>query len=190
MLARWDLLSLSGHKIYGPKGTAVLFVREGTKIAPLLYGGGQERSLRPGTVDVAGAVGLATALELAIGEREEEAGRLLGLRRELEDRLRTAIPDLRIHGEGGARASYIVNAGINGVDRDALLHGLDLEGVACSGGPACSSGSPVNSHVLRAMYGDTDGWAPVRFSLGKLTGPPEIVHAAEATASVVERLRG
>ena len=185
-----DLLTLSGHKIYGPKGSAILFVREGTAVAPILFGGGQERALRPGTVDVARAVGLATALDLAIREREREAERLSSLRRSLERRLARTIAGSRIHGREAPRVPDIASFGIRGVDQEALLDGLDLEGVACSGGSACSSGSRGPSHVIQAMYGgQADGWASLRFSLGRLTGPAEIDHACRATAAVVERLR-
>ena len=184
-----DLLTVTGHKIYGPKGTGLLVVRMGVQLRTLLFGGGQERGLRPGTEDVAGALGLACALELAVLEREAEAPRLTALRSALEQGLRERIPDLRVHGERGERAPHVASFGFQGVDQQALLAGLDLEGIAVSGGSACSSGTTQASHVLRALYGkDADGWASIRFSLGRSTGAPEVERAIAVSATLVERL--
>lgn len=184
-----DLLTLTGHKIRGPKGTGALFVRRGVEVAPLLVGGGQEHGLRPGTEDVAGAVGLATALRLVVEEREAEARRLEGLRAELERRLAARVPGLRIHGGDARRAPHVSSVGIRGVDGESLLMALDLEGLAVSGGSACQSGTGGGSHVIRALYGDEDDHATVRFSLGGGTTDEEVRRAARATAAVVERLR-
>lgn len=188
----------SGHKIYGPKGTGFLFARRGTDVAPRIFGGGQERGLRPGTEDVAGAVGLATAVALAVEEQEVEAARLASLRDRLETRLVKGIPGARVHGVEGQRAPHILHVGIPGLEREALLMGLDLEGVAVSGGSACASGSSTTSPVLRALYGTFDRSgdggtrpvlpAPLRFSLGRLTDEATIDDAAERTLRVVERL--
>lgn len=183
-----DLLTVTGHKIYGPKGTAILFVREGTDLAPGLFGGGQERGLRPGTPDVAGAVGLAEAVVLAVEEREEEARRLAGLRDALEEALVAGIPGLRVHGADGRRAPHVSNVGVPGVDGEALLAALDMEGVAVSGGSACESGSRRASHVLEAMHGTDGTWAALRFSLGRETDRDDVDAAVEATLRVVERL--
>jgi len=185
-----DLLTLTGHKIYGPKGTGVLFVREGTELRPRLFGGGQERGLRPGTQDVAGAVGVAEALRLAVEEREPEAARLGDLRDDLEAGLRDAIPDLRIHGESAPRAPHISNVGVPDADLDGLMVGLDLAGIACSSGSACSSGAHRTSHVLRALYGaEAEGVSPLRFSLGRDTTTAHVERAVAATVRVVERVR-
>lgn len=185
-----DLLTLTGHKIYGPKGTGLLFVRKGTRLEPLYQGGGQERGLRPGTEDVAGAMGLATALGLAVAERPAEAPRLSDLRTRLEAGLRERIPDLRVHGEGAKLAPHILNVGIPGLEQDALLAGLDMEGLAVSGGSACASGASRASHVLRALVGDAaDAAASLRYSLGRGTTADEIDRAVEITARVVERSR-
>lgn len=183
-----DLLTVTGHKIYGPKGMAILFVREGTELAPGLFGGGQERGLRPGTPDVAGAVGLAEAIALAVEEREEEAGRLAALRDALEEGLAAAIPGLRVHGAEGRRAPHVSNVGVPGVNGEGLLMGMDMEGVAVSGGSACESGTTRTSHVLEAMHGTEGGFAPLRFSLGRETDRSEVDAAVEATLRVVERL--
>lgn len=184
-----DLLSLTGHKIYGAKGTGMLFVREGIRISPLIFGGGQERGLRPGTEDVAGAVGMSVAVELAVREQREEAERLAGLRDALEARLREGIADLRVHGETAPRAPHITNVGIPGVDPEALLMALDMEGVAASAGSACESGAGGGSHVLEALYGPMDGMAALRFSLGRSTTLEDTERAAQVTRAAVERIK-
>jgi len=185
-----DLLSGTGHKIYGPKGTGFLFVREGTLVTPLLHGGGQERGLRPGTQDVAGAVGLATAMRLAVAERETEAQRLCALRGTLETGLVGALDDLRVNAGSAPRAPHVSSIGVAGVeDGSALVMGLDLEGVAVSGGSACTSGSTRASHVMQALYGRDDASATVRFSLGRETTDGHVQRAVEATVRVVGRAR-
>lgn len=185
-----DLLSVTGHKIYGPKGTGLLFVRAGVSLHPLVHGGGQEGGLRAGTQDVAGAVGLAEALHLAVAEQEREAQRLAALRHRLEGRLMADIEALRIHGESGPRAPHIANVGVPDVDGAQLLMALDLEGVAASGGSACGSGTVKGSHVLEAMYPDRGRYAAVRFSLGRSTTEEAVDRAAGVTARVLARLRG
>jgi cysteine desulfurase len=184
------VLTVSGHKMYGPKGAGLLFVRTGTPIAPLLHGGGQERALRPGTEDVAGAVGLSTALRLAIEDQEAEAVRLGGLRDELEARLVGQLDGIRINGGEARRAPHVSNIGFASVNGAMLLISLDLEGVAASGASACSSGSDKGSHVMAALYGTEDEMAQVRFSLGRATRKEDIERAVEVTSAVVRRLRG
>ena len=183
-----DLLSLTGHKIYGAKGTGVLFVRRGVEINPLIFGGGQERALRPGTEDVAGAVGMSIAVDLAVQEQESEATRLRGLRDLLQSRLESGINGLRIHGDVATRAPHILNVGIPNVDPEALLAGLDLEGIAASAGSACESGAQTASHVLQALYGRLEGVAALRFSPGHSTTENDVIRAAEATLTVLERM--
>jgi len=184
-----DLLTVTGHKIYGPKGTGLLFVRAGTALAPLLYGGGQERGLRPGTEDVAGAVGLAAALLLAVEEREAEAERLRALRDGLEVALRARVDGCRVNGGEAPRAPHVASMAFSEVDGPALLMALDLEGVAVSGGSACDSGTDKGSHVIAALYGADDRRAIVRFSLGRATTRDHVERAADVTAAVVARLR-
>jgi cysteine desulfurase len=185
-----DLLSLTGHKIYGAKGTGVLFVREGVEVSPLIFGGGQERALRPGTEDVAGAVGMSVAVDLAVRERESEAPRLSVLRDALQSRLTDGLEGLRVHGETARRAPHILNVGIPGVDPQLLLAGLDMEGIAASAGSACESGGKGGSHVLEALYGPMDGVAALRFSVGRSTTEEDIGRVAETTLSVVASIRG
>ena len=184
-----DLLSLTGHKIYGAKGTGVLFVRRGVELTPLIFGGGQERALRPGTEDVAGAVGMSIAVDLAVQEQESEADRIRGLRDLLQSRLESGIAGLRIHGDVPNRAPHILNVGIPNVDPEALLAGLDLEGIAASAGSACDSGAQRASHVLEALYGRLQGVAALRFSPGHATTEDDVIHAADATLRVLELIR-
>ena len=183
-----DLLSLTGHKIYGAKGTGVLFVRRGVDIAPLIFGGGQERALRPGTEDVAGAVGMSIAVDLAVQEQASEAARLRGLRDLLQTRLEDGIAGLRVHGDVATRAPHILNVGIPNVDPETLLAGLDLEGIAASAGSACESGAQAASHVLEALYGRLEGVAALRFSPGHSTTEDDVIRASEATLRVLERM--
>ena len=185
-----DLLSGTGHKIYAPKGTGFLFVREGTPLAPLLHGGGQERGVRPGTEDVAGAVGLATAVRLAVAERASETSRLLGLRDRLEVDLLQALDGIRVNAGEAPRAPHVLSVGLAGIeDGSALVMALDLEGIAVSGGSACASGSAKASHVMEALYGNDDPYAAVRFSLGKGTTNEHLQRAVTATVAVVTRMR-
>ena len=183
------LLTVSGHKIYGPKGTGLLFVRRGTRLAPLLHGGGQERKLRPGTEDVAGAVGLATALRLAVEEREAEAARLRALRDRLEARLTSELEGVLVAGSGACRGPHVSNVGFEGVDTTMLLINLDLEGIAASGASACQSGSGKGSHVIEALYGPGHRHAHVRFSLGRLSDEESVTGAASRVVQIVRRLR-
>jgi cysteine desulfurase len=185
-----DLLTATGHKIYGPKGTGMLFVREGTHLSPLLYGGGQERALRPGTEDVAGAVGLATAMELAVKERETEAPRLHALRFRLEAGLAGGVPRLRVNGGDGPRAPHITSVSFPGIDGGSMVMALDLLGIAASGGSACNSGSTAASHVIAALYGPGDDAGTLRFSLGRSTGDADVDRAVGATVQVAARLSG
>ena len=183
-----DCLSLTGHKIYGPKGTGALFVRDGTELAALLHGGGQERGLRPGTQDVAGAVGLAEAVTLAVSEQPAATARLRVLRDQLESRLASGLPSLLVHGRSGHRAPHILSVGVRGIRPDLLVAALDLEGLAVSGGSACASDSVAASHVLTALYGQDAPPAMLRFSLGHTTSATDVERAAAVTIEVVRRL--
>jgi cysteine desulfurase len=184
-----DLLTVTGHKIYGPKGTGLLYVRSGTALRPLLHGGGQESTLRPGTQDVAGAAGMATALRLALEEQAVEARRLQTLRDALEARLTASLEGIRVNAGEAPRAPHVASVAIPDVDGQALLMALDLEGIAASGGSACSSGATKASHVIAALYGDDDPFATVRFSLGRSTAEDDVDRAARVVAEAVGRLR-
>ncbi|MEJ2538925.1 MAG: cysteine desulfurase family protein [Gemmatimonadota bacterium] len=184
-----DYLSLSGHKFYGPKSTGVLFVRDGSPLSARLHGGGQEAGLRPGTQDVAGAVGRARALELALEEQEEFSRTRSELRNRLERRLVTSIPGLMVHGARGERAPHILNVGVPELGPELLHVSLDLEGLAVSGGSACQSGTTTTSHVVQALSKDDALPASIRFSLGRSTTPEEVDRAAEIAIRVIHRLR-
>lgn len=184
-----DLLALTGHKLGGPRGVGALFVRRGTELAPRLHGGGQERGLRPGTEDVAGAFAFAVAAELAEAEREGEMRRLGALRDRLEAALRARVPALGVNAARAERLPTILSVSVPGVDGEMLMMALDLEGIAVSAGSACSSGALARSHVLTAMGLAEDSGPAVRFSLGRTTTEPEIARVAEVFPAVVERLR-
>lgn len=184
-----DTLALSAHKIGGPKGIGCVFVRSGVELEPLSRGGGQEAGLRPGTQNVAAAVGFARAAELAVAELDAERTRLRGLLDLLEAELLAGCPDLAVNGAGAERAPHVANVSVPGIEPDALVIGLDLEGVAASAGSACHSGSHEPSHVLLAMGRPVEGVASVRLSLGHTTTEAQVRAAAERFARVVRRLR-
>ena len=187
----FDLLSISGHKIGAPKGIGALFIRRGTPVSPLMFGGSQDRGRRPGTENVAMAVGLARAAELTIAEREEECRRLDALRERLEAALLERIPDAVIHGRGAPRAPHVTSVSVPGTDSESLLMALDLRGIACSAGSACQSGSITPSHVLTALGVQADlASAAIRMSLGSLTTDDDIARVAELFPALVAKARG
>ena len=186
----FDMLSLSGHKIGAPKGIGALYIRRGTPIEPLMFGGAQDRGRRPGTENVAMAVGLARAAELAVAEREHEWASLEARRDRLEAAFLARIPDAVIHGRGAPRAPHITNVSVPGVDSESMLIALDLRGVACSAGSACQSGSISPSHVLSAIGVAPDlASAAIRMSLGALTTDACIDRVAELFPALVEKAR-
>ena len=185
-----DLLSATAHKLGGPVGIGLLYRRPGVTLEPLSYGGGQERSMWPGTQNPIGATGFAAALALALEGREAEVARWTALRDHLEARIRAEIPDARIHGgDAPLRMPNLVSAGIPGCDSGAVLVSLDFEGIAVSGGSACGSDSSVGSDVLDAI-GITSAvpYAAVRFSFGHETSRADIDAAADALARVAARV--
>jgi cysteine desulfurase len=185
-----DLLTLSGHKIGAPKGIGALYIRRGTPFAPLFHGGAQDRGRRPGTENVAFAVGLAVAAERALAEREPECARLAALRDALEARLLAAVPDLVVHGRGAERAPHVSMVSVPGMDGETLLMGLDLHGIACTGGSACQTGSAAPSHVLTAMGVEPAlAGGAVRMSLGALTTDGCIERVAAVFPSLVAKAR-
>lgn len=185
-----DLLTISGHKIGAPKGTGALFVRRGVRIDPLMHGGDQDRGRRPGTENVAFAVALARAAELAVEEREAECTRLEQLRTRLESALLERIPDAVVHGRGAERAPHILNISVAGTDSESMLMALDLQGVACSAGSACQSGSVSPSHVLSAMGVRPEiATSAIRLSLGSLTSDEDIARVAELFPALIQKAR-
>jgi cysteine desulfurase len=186
----FDVLSVSGHKICAPKGIGAVFIRRGVPVEPLLHGGAQNRGRRPGTENVAAAVGLAVAAELAIAERDAEWRRLEMLRDQLEGTIVARVPDAVVHGRAAARAPHIVNVSVPGTDSESLLMALDLRGVACSAGSACQSGSVEPSHVLAALGVSPDlETAAIRMSLGCLTTAECVDRAADIFAKLVAKAR-
>lgn len=190
---RCHLLSLSGHKLGGPQGAGALYIRAGTEVQPLTYGGGQETGLRSGTHNVAGAVGLATAVELATAEVEREGERLRSLRDELEAGLRSNVPELVVNAAGAERLPQTLSVRVVGVEPEAALIALDLEGICASAGSACQSGSTGPSHVLVAMglaaEAGAEPTALLRFSLGRTSTEAEVRDVLERLPPVLERLR-
>ena len=184
-----DMLSLSAHKFYGPKGVGILYVRQGTRLQPQVVGGSQERNRRAGTENVPGIVGAAYALERAQSERLEEEERLTGLRDRLIGGV-TQIPSARLTGHPQQRLPNSASFTIDGVEGESLLLNLDLLGVAASSGSACSTGSVEPSHVLVAL-GIAQGAARghLRLTLGRSTTEADIAYVIQHLSEIVERLR-
>jgi len=187
---QFDLLSISGHKIGAPKGIGALFIRRGTHLQPLMHGGSQDRGRRPGTENVAYAVGLATAAEITLAEHEKESERLRKLRDRLEEQILARVPDAVVHGRNAERAPHVLNVSVPGTDSESLLIALDLRGIAASGGSACQSGSISPSHVLLAMGVPPDlASAAVRMSIGALTTESCVDRVAEVFPALVQKAR-
>ncbi len=184
-----DLLSISGHKLYAPKGVGALFVRAGTELGPMFFGGHHERDRRPGTENVPGIVGLGRAAQLAMENLDADAARLAALRDRFENALLT-LPGVRVNGSVRGRAPNTSNLSFEAAGGEALVIALDLQGVMCSSGAACSSGAVEPSHVLTAIGLTPDqARSSLRFSLGRPTTEQEIDEAIRIIPPVVERLR-
>lgn len=185
-----DLLSISAHKIYGPKGAGALYVRRGIRLRPLLRGGGQERGRRAGTENVPAIVGLAEAARLMFLEMINEGERVGKLRDRLEAGIMTRVQGVRVNGQRSPRVSHTSNLTFDGIEAQTLVAGLDLEGIAVSAGSACHVGSREPSHVLRAMgHTPEQVEGSIRCSLGRFTGEEDIDHVGEVLAHLVTRLR-
>ena len=185
-----DLLSLSGHKMYAPQGTGVLFVRSGVTLAPLFLGGPHERQRRAGTENVPGIVALGRAAELALHWQLEGPATMSNLRNRLETGLLNAIPNAHGNGSTTHRAPNTTNLRFDGIDAESLLIALDMQGIAASYGAACQSGATEPSHVLQAMgLSPAEARSSLRLSLSRLTTSDEIERALEIIPAVVERLR-
>ena len=185
-----DLLSISAHKFYGPKGVGALWVRRGLRLQPILTGGKHERNRRAGTENVAGIVGMGVAATLAAAKIDEEARRVSALRDRLEEGVLRAVPGTAINGARSARVPNTTNISFDRVEAESLLIALDLEGVAVSTGSACSSGTLEPSHVLKAM-----GFPPhrtqnsIRFSLGNANTEADVDRVVAILPGIVEKLR-
>jgi cysteine desulfurase len=184
------LLSISAHKLYGPKGVGALYVRKGTRLEPLMYGGHSERDRRPGTEDVTGIAGLGKAAELAMMRMDEECRRIAALRDRLENGLLERVPYARVNGSRTHRTPNTTNLTFPFVEGEAMVIALDLMGIACSTGAACSSGAVKPSHVLMAIgLVPEDARATLRLSLGHQTTSQEIDYALDTIPPVIDRLR-
>jgi len=185
-----DLLSISGHKFYGPKGIGALYIRKGTKLTPLIHGGDQERRRRASTENVPGIVGLGKAIELALSIMENEAKRQTQMRNTFIQTLLEKIPDSRLNGHPVDRLPNNVNISFEGIEGESILLNLDMYGIAASTGSACSSSSLEPSHVLLSI-GLTHEFAhgSVRFSLGKHTSQVELDRVAEVLPGIIQKLR-
>ena len=187
----FDFASVSGHKLGAPKGIGAFFIRRGAPLEPLFFGGSQDRGRRPGTENVAAAVGLARAMELAVAEREAHWRTYEAMRDALQAALEAKVPGLVVHGGRAPRAPHILNVSVPGTDSESLLMALDLQGVAASSGSACQSGSVTPSHVLSAMGIPADvANAAVRMSFGSLSTPADVTRVAELFPALVAKARG
>ncbi len=185
-----DLLSLSGHKMYGPKGIGALYLRKRTRIQPLFQGGSHERRLRPGTENVPGIVGLGKAAELASAELAERGRRYALLRDRLRDKLWSALNDIKLNGHPTRRLPNNLNLSVLYVEGESMLLNLDLAGIAASSGSACTSGSLEPSHVLTAMgISHEVSHGSLRFTVGRDTTEEDIDYVSEILPGIVERLR-
>ena len=185
-----DLLSFSGHKIYGPKGVAGLYIRKGTRMVSVQHGGEHERRRRAGTENVPGIVGLGKAVEIRARDMKDEAARLTALRDRLWEGIRDRVPDVRLNGHPTERVPGTANIAYKHVESESIVLGLDLKGIAVSAGSACTAGSVEPSYVLVAM-GVPIEWAmgAVRSSLGRSTTAEDIEYVIESVEPIVRKLR-
>ncbi len=184
-----DLLSISSHKLHGPKGVGALYIRKGTPIEPIVFGGGHERGMRSGTENVPGIVGLATAAELAEENLEDDMVRMSGMRDRLADYVLERVEDTWVNGSRTKRLPHNLNLGFSFIEGEALLLRLDAEGIAVSTGSACSSKKTVASHVLTAIgLKPEEAHGSLRITLGRENTDEEVDFVAETIVSVAESL--
>lgn len=185
-----DLLSLSGHKMYGPKGIGALYIRKGARIQPYMHGGGQESRKRAGTHNVPGIVGLGKAAEIAQAAMAEESARLTELRDWLIERITTEIPNVRLNGHPTKRLPNNVNVSVQGIEGESMILSLDMFGICVSSGSACTSGDLSASHVLLAVGLPHElAHGSIRMTLGRSTTKEDLEKVVEALTGVVSRLR-
>ena len=185
-----DLMTISGHKLYGPKGIGALFIKRGTRLVPIIHGGHQERNRRGGTENVAGIVAMGKAAEIAMRDMEKEAEHLSVLKARLEKGMAEKVPHIKVNGHPERRLPNTSNISFEFVEGESLLLNLDMKGIAASSGSACTSGSLEPSHVLVSMGLSHElSHGSVRFSLGKSNTVEEIDYLLEIMPPIVERLR-
>ncbi len=186
-----DLLSGSAHKMYGPKGVGMLYVRRRNprvRIAPVMHGGGHERGMRSGTLNVPGIVGFAKAMELCLEDREGEQAKIAAIRNRLQERLSSSLSHVHVNGDENNRLACSLNISFEFVEGESMLMGM--HGIAVSSGSACTSASLEPSYVLRALgVGDELAHSSIRFSVGRFTTEEEVDRAADLTISTVKKLR-
>jgi len=185
-----DLMSLSAHKFYGPKGVGALYRRSGTRIQPIIHGGHHERNLRAGTENIAGISGMVKALETSMSGMEKEQKRLSALKEKLEKGILEKIPYTSVNGASAKRIAGISNILFQFIEGESLVVSLDMRGIACSTGSACASGSTEPSHVLKAMCVDPAlAQGAIRFSLGKANSEKDIDYVLKVLPDIVAKLR-
>jgi cysteine desulfurase len=185
-----DLLAISGHKFYGPKGVGALWVKRGVRLAPFLAGGKQERNRRAGTENVPGIIGMGAAATLALAKMSVESVRLAALRDRLEEGILKNVANTDVNGARDTRVPNTTNISFERIEAESLLIALDLEGVAVSTGSACSSGTLEPSHVLKAMgLPSHRAQNSIRFSLGASNTEEQIDHVIEILPRIVTKLR-
>jgi cysteine desulfurase len=181
-----SVLTMSGHKIGAPKGVGTIFIDESIELVPQIYGGGQESGLRAGTENVLGIHAMGLAAELAVGEIQDQAHHLLGLRTHFLNKLKQVVPDAVVNGTLEQRLPNNLSIGFPGVDSGSILLSLNQIGVFVSAGSACSAGNGQHSHVLEAIGVDDSKYGTVRFSFGKTTTTEDIDYLFEHIPAVLE----
>lgn len=185
-----DLLTISGHKFYGPKGMGLLYIKQGTRLGKVITGGGQERKRRPGTSDVPGIVGMATALKAAVAHQDEECKRLSELRDYFEEELQKKVPEIVINAKGAPRLPGTSSVTFKYLEGESILLSLNYKGIAVSSGSACSSDDLQASHVLLGIGIPVEfAHGTIRFSLGKYNTREEIDYVLAELPPIIERLR-
>jgi cysteine desulfurase len=185
-----SLLSASSHKIYGPKGVAVLWIRKGMRMVSILHGGEHERRRRAGTENVPGIVGFGKAVEIRVRDMAEEAGRVTALRDRLWNGIRARVPDVKLNGHPSERLPGTANISFRGVETESIVLGLDLKGIGVSAGSACTSGNVEPSYVLVAMGVPLEySMGAVRHSLGRSTTAEDIDYVVDSVEPIVRKLR-
>jgi len=185
-----DMASITAHKIYGPKGIGAIYIRAGVKVLPLFYGGAHEKKRRPGTENVAAAVGFAKTLEIALRRQEADHANMSKLADHFIDSVIGSVPDVVLNGPRERRIPQTMNLSFKGVEGESIVLALDLKGIACSSGSACTSGATEPSHVLKAMGVDSIlAQGAIRFSIGRSTTREQVDYVISVLPEVIGRLR-
>jgi cysteine desulfurase len=185
-----DMLSVSAHKLYGPKGVGLLYIKSGTKILPWNEGGGHEKGMRAGTENIAGAIGLAEAIKIADRDMAPRAERLLKMTREFYKSVEERIPDIHLNGHFEKRVPNTVNISFKAIEGEAILLTLDMKGIMVSTGSACTSGATDPSHVLKAMGISRElAQGSIRFSFGRSNQPEDVGYVVDILEKEIGRLR-